>query len=407
MTDTRVIAVGSPPTFRQQVARVMEADPDGIGWVPSVTAVEESLLAGEEYADVLVLSPGIKDPDVLGLAEFVARSSPTTAVVAVRDHAPNGFLPVAMRAGVRDVVDLSRGSQEFREAMEQAIAWSANLRVAIPREPGRDTGDQGTVISVFSSKGGTGKTFLSCNLAAAISDISGKQTALVDLDLGMGDVFTYYGREPGRPIQDLIAVGDRTEKETIMSAATQLADNLWGFGSPPDPAAQTVHGESVGKVLRAVRSTFAYTVVDSAADYSDHTLASFDLSDTIVLITGLDVVGIRHLSKAMDTLLAIGFPRERFRVVLNWADAKVGLEPERVERVMKLQVDATIPSSRLVPLCLNRGRPVYFEEPKSDVARSVASLADMLIRSPAAEEGTTPAFAFGADPRSRGVFRRR
>jgi pilus assembly protein CpaE len=404
MSETRVIAVGAPPTFKQQVARILEADPEAVGWMPSVTAVEEQLLDGEEYADVLVLAPSVKDPDALGLAEFVNRSSPGTAVVLVRDRAPNGLLPTAMRAGIRDVVDLTRGSQEFREALEHAMAWSSSLRQARPKEQAKQNGTQGRVISVFSSKGGTGKTFLSCNLAAAISDITGKNTALVDLDLGMGDVFTYYGREPGRPVQDLIALGDRTEKELIMGSATQLSDHLWGFGSPPDPASQTVPGESVGKVLRAVRNTFAYTIVDSAADYSDHTLASFDLSDTICLITGLDVVGIRHLSKAMDTLLSIGFPRERFRVVLNWADQKVGLEPERVERVMKLTVDATIPASRLVPLSLNRGRPVYFEEPKSEVARSIATLAEMLTQAvPETEDG----FSFQNDPVWRGMFRRR
>jgi pilus assembly protein CpaE len=96
----------------------------------------------------------------------------------------------------------------------------------------------------------------------------------------------------------------------------------------------------------------------------------------VCLVTGLDVVGVKHLSKALDTLLTIGLPRDRFRVVLNRADSKVGLDASDVERVMKIQVDAMIPSSRLVPMSLNKGRPVVLDEPGSEVAASIRHLAE-------------------------------
>jgi len=58
-----------------------------------------------------------------------------------------------------------------------------------------------------------------------------------------------------------------------------------------------------------------------------------------------------------------------------------------VERVMKLQVDTLIPSSRLVPTCLNKGRPVVLEEPDSEVADSIFRFASRFIGAPSAEEG--------------------
>jgi pilus assembly protein CpaE len=134
-------------------------------------------------------------------------------------------------------------------------------------------------------------------------------------------------------------------------------------------------GEAVGKYLRVLRSNFSYVVVDASADYTDLALACFDLSDAICLVTGLDVVGVKHLSKALETLLSIGLPRERFRIVLNRADSKVGLDAGDVERVMKIRVDTMVPSSRLVPTSLNKGRPVYLEEPGSEVADSIRQLA--------------------------------
>ena len=91
-------------------------------------------------------------------------------------------------------------------------------------------------------------------------------------------------------------------------------------------------------------------------------------------------MGVKHLSKALETLVTIGLPRERFRVVLNRADSKVGLDADDVERVMQIQVDAMIPSSVLVPISLNKGRPVYWEEPNSEVSLSIARLARKLVR---------------------------
>ena len=386
MIQQQVIAVGTPQSFRTALARSLEVEPDEVGWVQSVTAAEEILVETDTVAHVLVLSPEVKEPDALGLAEFVGRAAPMTAIVMVRDKAWNGLLPAAMRAGIRDVVDLTQGSEELRDAVERAILWAENvsqLRGQLAAKPKQ----RGTVISVFASKGGVGKTFLTTNLAAALADISKQDTAVADLDVDMGDVFSYFGREPTKAMYDLISLGEGADRETVFANATKLEEHLWGFGAVPDPSVQPPGGEAVGKYLRMLRTNFAYVVVDASADYTDLALACFDLSDAICLVTALDVVGVKHLSKALETLLTIGLPRERFRIVLNRADSRVGLDAADVERVMKIQVDTMIPSSRLVPTCLNKGRPVVMEEPGSEVSDSIRRLATRFVGSPKPREG--------------------
>ena len=384
MSDNSVVAVGTPQSFRQQVARALEIEPDEVGWVQSATAAEELLISSFGPVDVLVLSPEVKEPDALGLAEFVGRASPATAIVLVRDHTWNGLLPAAMRAGIRDVVDMTQGSDELRDAVERAVQWAANLRsIGNVQTDGQVT--RGRIVSIFSSKGGTGKTFLTSNLAAAIADATGEDVAVVDLDVDMGDVFTYFGKEPTATVHDLMALGEGATRDDVYSTAVQVGEHLWAFGAPPDPAAEAPAGEAIGKFLRSIRNNFSWVMVDASVDYSDSALVCFDLSDTICLVTGLDVVGVKHLSKALDTLLSIGLPRDRFRVVLNRADSKVGLDASDVERVMKIRVDAMIPSSRLVPTSLNKGRPVVIEEPSSEVAQAIRSLAQRFAGS--ADEG--------------------
>ncbi len=406
MAQQSVYAVGTPQAFRATLARALEVEPEDVGWVQSVTAAEEVLVGADDPVNVLVLSPEIKEPDALGLAEFVGRAAPMTAIVMVRDKSWNGLLPAAMRAGIRDVVDFTQGSEELRDAVERALVWAENLRSlrgAMAEKPTH----RGMVISVFSSKGGTGKTFLTTNLASAIATTSGQDTAVVDLDVDMGDVFSYFGLEPTRQVMDLIGLGEGADTETVFASSTKVGDHLWAFGAVPDPAMQPPAGEAIGKYLRTLRNNFSYVIVDASADYTDLALACFDLSDAICLVTGLDVVGVKHLSKALETLLTIGLPRERFRIVLNRADSKVGLDAGDVERVMKIQVDTMVPSSRLVPMSLNKGRPVVLEEPESEVSMSIRKLAERFTGASKEARGGEVGEAPAPEKKHKGLFRRR
>ena len=65
MTEASVVAVGTPQSFRQQIARALELEADEVGWVQSATAAEELLINAYAPVDVLVLSPEVKEPDAL------------------------------------------------------------------------------------------------------------------------------------------------------------------------------------------------------------------------------------------------------------------------------------------------------------------------------------------------------
>ncbi|HEV8420182.1 MAG TPA: P-loop NTPase [Actinomycetota bacterium] len=385
MSEARVVAVGGSPAFRSQVARAVGRDSDGIDWTPSVTAIESLLAERDGPFDLIVLSPSISESDAVSFAQSVGAISPVTALVLVRERPPDGALPQLIRAGIRDVVDLSQGGQELDDALARALAWADKVRAVHGTSNGSGTEPQGRIITVFSSKGGSGKTLLACNLAAALNQMTGEDVALLDLDLELGDALPHFGKEPARSFQDLTAVEGWADPESVRRAGTLLDRGLWGFGSASAPGQDTVVGGTIGKALRVLRSTFAYTVLDTPAQYSDHVLQSFDVSDDICLVTALDVIGIRHLTMDLRTLDALGLPKERFRIVLNRANSKVGLTPTDVERVTRIKPDGLIPSSALVPASLNRGRVICIHEPRSPVARAVQAFAERLLMAPASK----------------------
>ncbi|HET7481752.1 MAG TPA: P-loop NTPase [Actinomycetota bacterium] len=379
MTKPRVLAIGMPVEFRQQVARALDVDQDEVDWLPSVTAAEESVVVTHLAPHVLALSSDVKDADALGIGDFISTSSPTTAVILVRDTPSPGLMGAAMRAGIRDVIDARATEDDLGDALRRALAWSTGLEKVRPAQPASTDRARGRIISIFSSKGGVGKTFLASNLAAAVARRSEAQVALLDFDLKLGDVFSYWGREPVHPAADLVALASRDDRDGVMSVGTELMEGVVAFGATPDPATDPMPSDTAGKILRSLRGNFDFTIVDASNDYSDQTVAVFDLSDEIWLVTGLDVVGMRHLLIAMDTLNSLGIPRDRLRVVLNRADSRVGPSLEDVERVLKVNIDLTIPSSDVVPRSLNKGTPVYLSDPESDVALAIDRIANKFL----------------------------
>jgi pilus assembly protein CpaE len=307
-----------------------------------------------------------------------------------------------MRAGFRDVVDLSGGAEELREALDSAIKWSTTLKLSRSDMPSTET--EGVTVCVFSSKGGSGKSFIATNLATALAARSGRPTAIFDLDVAMGDAFAYFGTDARRPLGDLIALGDKSDKAEVMSVGIQLADNLWGYATPPDPAGDAMKSEETAKTIRSLQRHFDHVVLDAPADYSDAVLAAFDVASVIYLVAALDVVGVRHLSKAIETMITLGVDQDRLRIVLNRADSKVGLSSDDVERIMHITIDALVPSSRLVPTALNKGIPVYLDEPASPVAVAIGAIADKILGSVGQPQGPEK----GSDDKKKfGLFSRK
>jgi len=378
MSGPRVIAVGAPPTFRQQVARAIGSVPEAVEWLPTLAAAED-LLSEKAGADVLALSPSVESNEAIAFSELVTKRYPMSAVVLVRDLPPDGMLPSLMRSGIRDVIDLSAGGDDLRDALDRALRWSASLQALSGRIQSDGDGDAGRMVCFFSTKGGTGKTFLACNVATALAKRVGKPVALVDLDIAHGDVFSYFGTQPVRPLDDLLSAPEDAGEETVIGLGNQLGDHLWGYAAPPDPGAgQSVSTDAVERALRTLRRSFAFTVVDGTADYSDHVLAALDMADLIYLVTGPDVVGLKHLSNALQTLVTLGTSKDRIRVVMNRADSKVGITPADAERALGIRADALVPSSSAVPLSLNRGIPVVAGEPSSGVSKAIGEIASTL-----------------------------
>jgi pilus assembly protein CpaE len=350
---------------------VRAADPD-----------EAMAAVAAEGRDVLaaIFGPSIGDRDALALAGALQQGTPDVSVVLIRNKESEELIRQALRVGVKDVLSSASDENAVRTSTARAIEIARTLRGrlggGVPTDPGGRA--PGKVVTVFSSKGGCGKTFLSTNLAVALSR-GGAEVALVDLDLHFGDVAIMLHLFPSHTIYDA-AQNPGLDALSLKSFLTRHDSGIWTLVAPTEPTiADTINPSSIGTILKLLRSAFDYVVIDTPPAFSEPVLAAFDESDWLVMLATLDVPSIKNLRLTLQTMELLHFPKHRIRVVINRADSKVGLRMPDVEKLLSSPIDTTIPSSRSVPLSVNKGSPIMLEEPKGPVADSIRRVASQLV----------------------------
>ncbi|HYT10460.1 MAG TPA: AAA family ATPase [Mycobacteriales bacterium] len=312
--------------------------------------------------------------DLAEALAFTARQRwerPAVGVVLIRDRIDVGVLSEALRAGVREVVrsgDL--------DALAEACHRSQELSRHVPGSPSAvDRGPQGRILTVFSTKGGCGKTTLATNLAVALQQ-AGRRVCLVDLDLSFGDVAISLQLAPERTVVDAVAMADRMDATGVSSLLTPWRPGLDCVLAPVAPGdADKVPAPAVAELLRVLREMFDHVLVDTPAQFSEHVLVALDASDQHVLLTTPDVPALKNLRLTLDMLDLLSYEREGRSVVLNRADSRVGLTVADVERAVRSCVDERVPSSRDVPAATNRGVPIVADQPKHAVSVAIRRFA--------------------------------
>jgi pilus assembly protein CpaE len=118
-------------------------------------------------------------------------------------------------------------------------------------------------------------------------------------------------------------------------------------------------------------------------------LAALDASHVQVLLTTPDIPALKNLRITLDTFDLLDLPKESRLVVLNRSDAKVGLTASDIERVIRVPIAAYVPSSRDVPVSINRGVPIMADNPQHPVSKAIRDFALGRLTAPNLGEPTS------------------
>ncbi|HEY6963567.1 MAG TPA: AAA family ATPase [Gaiellaceae bacterium] len=310
--------------------------------------------------------------DAFPATEVAAIREQTRApVIVVASASSQALLDDALEADVSDVLLLPQLVENILFSIKKA-AHAKRAPVTVTRE------SFGRVITVFSPKGGTGKTVTSSNLATALAK-QGKRTLLLDLDLQFGDAAIVMGVEPEKTIYDLVVAPGELDFEKLAGYTTKHPTGLDILPAPLRPEdAELVTESKITRLLEVAREYYETIVVDTSPFFHGPMLATLDRTDELLILCGLDVPTLKNVRLALQTLELLAFPTSRVKFVLNRANTKVGLSKREVESALKMTVDLELPSDRNVPISVNQGTPIVLSDSGSDFAKAINSLAKSL-----------------------------
>ncbi|MFT4264880.1 MAG: AAA family ATPase [Nocardioides sp.] len=355
----------------------------------------------EQHSDeyVVVLGPHVPLPEALALCDTLRTSRPTVSVVLVRDELTTEVLTRAMQSGARDVIP--SGSSE---AVSSAVARAFQLYSAL-RGPG-GVGQTGKIITVWSPKGGVGKTTISVNLGLALSEGGARKVCLVDLDLAFGDVAITMQLFPAHSIEHAIGSEGNIDAELLDGLLTRHQDTLMILAAPSHPDVRDrVSPTLVSQIIRTLKQTFDYVVIDTAPAFDEQTLTALDETDEIVIVATLDVPTLKNVKVALETLDMLNIAPGHRHLLLNRADDEVGISPDRVEGILGMRPAAQVTTSIEVAASTNAGNPIVVKNPYHPSSTAIIGLASLLAGQDIA--APTTGAPHQVEPAPSGLFGRR
>jgi pilus assembly protein CpaE len=240
------------------------------------------------------------------------------------------------------------------------------------------------MICVLGPKGGTGKTLVASNLAAALAD-AGEKVAMVDLDLQFGDLGLALGLKPAKTIYDLAVSSGSLDAEKLDAYLESHESDVRALLAPTRPdQAGAITPEFLDSVYATLRSANDYVVLDTPPGFSSEVVASIDSSSHVCVVGMLDALSLKNTKLALEALDLMGCEPERVRLVLNRADSRVGITAEDVAAILGRRPDVLVPSDRDLTRSINSGSPLVLTEKRSEAAKAFRSLAALYSSPPPA-----------------------
>ncbi|MCE9548163.1 MAG: hypothetical protein K8T25_22035 [Planctomycetia bacterium] len=274
-----------------------------------------------------------------------------------------------MRAGARHWLDESR----LREELAEAIATLGATNKTAGNEPG-------TLLAIYSPSGGAGVSNTAINLAVRLAGGQTDRAALVDLKPAPSDLALMLDLEPRHTVDELLLNWERLDRQMIAgsmvahrSGVSVLAQAGYPSGGGQMP--NRLSREGVRQLLTLLRRMYPTSVLDLDHTLDDAQLEAMRHASFVGLVVRSDVPALRRARWALDTAIAQGIPRDRFRLILNRA-GRGQITAARIEEALGITVFQSIPDDgRSVLRAINEGRTVAELSRLSRISRSFTSFA--------------------------------
>ena len=205
---------------------------------------------------------------------------------------------------------------------------------------------KGTILTITSTKGGVGKTFITLLLASIYKSMK-KRILLVDLDLYSGAIAFILGLEPKNNIYNICddMTNNRYKGLNSNEYITKYDDYIDVLSSPKDPRqAGKVDKKNLSILLTSLRNYYDVVLIDTNHILDMHSMVAFDSSDRIVNIFTNDAIDLKGTKSFVSICNNVGV--NNLTLILNESSNK----PEaffssfEIKALLKHEIDYVIGS---------------------------------------------------------------
>jgi pilus assembly protein CpaE len=310
------------------------------------------------------------EPSDADLLERLTKHYPDASFMLLTREHQQDLLIRAMRAGVREVLQLPLVHRAFHEAMDRIAASIGVTSVC-----------DGKVLAFISCKGGSGATFISTNFAYALATLGDKKVLLIDLHGQFGDATLYVSdQRPAMTLSDVCSQIARLDGAFLESCLVQVTPGFGILAAADDPAhAVELKPEHMDAIMRVARQHYDYVVLDVGRQIDAISLRALDSADHIYPVLQLGLPDIRDGRRLLAIFRSLGYPVDNTRLIVNRYEKGGKLHLHDLQSAVGAEILQTIPNDYLtVTDSVNQGVPVLRLSRTAPVSRSMAELVEAI-----------------------------
>lgn len=356
----------------------------GAARVPPLNVAASRASLRDSLDRPLADNPGLVIVDASGadaadgdLLERLTRHYAAAHFMLLTDNHHPELLIRAMRAGVREVLQLPLVHRALHEAIDR-IAASAGMTSV------RD----GKVLAFIACKGGSGATFISTNFGYALATLADKKVLLIDLHRQFGDATLYVSdQKPAMTLSDVSQQIARIDGPFLESCLVHVAPGFGVLAAADDPGqAIEAKPEHIDTILRVARQNYDYILLDVGRQIDAVSLRALDSTDAIYPVLQLALPDIRDARRLLDIFRSLGYITDHIRLIVNRYEKGGRLRLQDLHAALGAEVLHTVPNDYVaVTDSVNQGIPVLQLARGSAAARSLADLVEVVTARRVAE----------------------
>ena len=381
--NIKVLIVDDIDRTRTDIRRLLYFE-EGLEVVGEATNGEEAVEQVDKlHPDVVLMDVNMPVMDGITATENITREHPETSIVIISIQGEQEYLKKAMAAGAREYLVKPVSSEEIANTLRQVYS----LEKRRSRQPTEDSGGKTApaqdsqsrqLVTVFSGKGGVGKSVLAANLAVSLARHE-KEVVLVDLDLQFGDISLMLNLSNIKPVDELVQEPEGINKNTLSNYLMRHLSGLHVLSAPLTPQdAERVTEEHLKEILPLLQDRFDHIIIDTSSSFQEMSLYAMDNADMILIPMLMDLSTIKNTRTTLHILEALGH-WDKSRIILNMEGPSYGVEIEDVEASLGTKIYHRVPrEDKNVTVSINKGVPFTMMRNSTELTASIQRLSDKI-----------------------------